>query len=105
MLKTQAPRAIWVAGTVLTLFVFGASQRAPAQESLSASDTAQIARGVQALKSGDLDSAESTFNDALRRGIKHPLVFHNLGVIAQQKHNYQLAVSRFRQALLLQPNY
>src|SRR5262250_2955106 len=100
MLKIQTARGIWIAGTVLTLFVFVASQGVPAQESLSASDTAQIARGIQALKSGDLDSAESIFNDALRRGIKHPLVFHNLGVIAQQQGNYQLAVSRFRQALL-----
>jgi tetratricopeptide (TPR) repeat protein len=76
-----------------------------AQESLPSSETEQIASGVQALKSGDLDVAERIFNDALQHGMKHPLVFHNLGVIALQKNDRQLAVTRFHQALSLQPNY
>jgi Tfp pilus assembly protein PilF len=105
MLKAQVEQRISLVTAVLALFVLVANNRAFAQEALSSSETAQIASGVQALKLGDLDSAERIFNEALLHGVKRPLVFHNLGVIAQQKGNHQLAITRFRQALLLQPNY
>jgi tetratricopeptide (TPR) repeat protein len=75
------------------------------QENLPPSLETKIAAGVQALKSGDLDSAEKTFSDALRQGIKHPLIYHNLGVIAQLRGNHAEAVTRLRQALALQPDY
>jgi tetratricopeptide (TPR) repeat protein len=61
--------------------------------------------GVEALKSGDLDGAERVFSQALRNGVRIPLVFHNLGVIAQQRGNHPLAISRFREAITLQPDY
>jgi len=76
-----------------------------AQETLSVSQQAQITAGVDALKSGDLDAAEKAFSVALRQGVKHPLVFHNLGVIAQERGDHAGAVARFRQAILLQPDY
>ncbi len=76
-----------------------------AQESLPASFETKIAAGVDALKSGDLDSAEQVFSDALQQGIKHPLIYHNLGVIAQLRGKHAEAVTRFRQVLALQPNY
>ncbi len=63
------------------------------------------AAGVQALKSGDLDSAEKVFSDVLRQGIKHPLVYHNLGVIAQLRGEHPEAIKRFRQALALQSGH
>lgn len=65
----------------------------------------QIAVGVDALKSGDLGKAEAIFTQELDQGIKHPLIFHNLGVIAEQRGKHAQAIARFRQALLLQPNY
>jgi tetratricopeptide (TPR) repeat protein len=65
----------------------------------------QMAAGVQALKSGDLDTAEKVFSDALRHGVKHPLVFHNLGVIAQQRGLHHQAIAWFREAILLQPDF
>lgn len=74
------------------------------QEALPAPAERQIAAGVQALKSGNLDEASSIFEAALRNGFKHPLVLHNLGVIAQQRGNHQLAIQRFRETLALQPN-
>jgi tetratricopeptide (TPR) repeat protein len=61
--------------------------------------------GIEALKSGDLETAQRIFAEAARQGVKHPLVYHNLGVIAQQKADHQQAVTRFRQALALQPDY
>jgi tetratricopeptide (TPR) repeat protein len=65
----------------------------------------KINEGVQALRSGDLDSAESIFSDALRHGIKVPILYHNLGVIAALRGNHSEAVTRFRQALALQPDF
>lgn len=67
--------------------------------------TNQLAQGVSALKAGDLDTAERVFTDALRQGIRHPLVLHNLGIIAQERGNHLQAIARFREALLLQPGY
>ena len=65
----------------------------------------RVASGVSALKSGDLETANRVFTEVLRTGVKHPLIFHNLGVIAQQRGNHQQAVVRFREAILLQRDY
>jgi tetratricopeptide (TPR) repeat protein len=76
-----------------------------AQDTPQSSRDTHIAVGIQALKSGDLDTAERIFDDALRQDSKDVLVLHNLGVIAQVRGEHQLAITRFRQALLLQPDY
>ena len=90
---------------IFLLLYFCIAAHALAQENLPPSFETKIAAGVQALKSGDLNSAEQVFTDALRQGIKHPLLYHNLGVIAQLRSKHPEAVTRFRQALALQPNY
>jgi len=76
-----------------------------AQQDLPPQTETQLAAGVEALKSGDLEQAEKIFSEAANKGVKHPLVYHNLGVIAQQKGEHQQAVARFREALALQPEY
>jgi tetratricopeptide (TPR) repeat protein len=76
-----------------------------AQQHLPPAIENRLAAGVDALKSGDLETAQKIFAEAERQGVKHPLVYHNLGIIAQQKAEHQLAVTRFRQALALQPEY
>jgi tetratricopeptide (TPR) repeat protein len=76
-----------------------------AQQDLPPAIENRLAAGVDALKSGDLETAQKIFAEAERQGAKHPLVYHNLGIIAQQKAEHQLAVTRFRQALALQPEY
>ena len=91
-------------GIILLLF-FWIAAGVFAQENLPPSLETKIAAGVQALKSGDLDSAEQVFSDVLRQGIKHPLIYHNLGVIAQLRGKHSEAVTRFHQALALQPDY
>ena len=91
--------------SLLFLLLFHAGISAAAQESLPPSFKKQLVPGVEALKSGDLVTAEKIFSAALQRGIKHPLVYHNLGVIAQQRGEHLKAVTRFREALVLQPNY
>jgi tetratricopeptide (TPR) repeat protein len=64
-----------------------------------------VAAGVQALKAGDLETAQNFLNQALKQGIRHPIVFHNLGVIAQERRNDVQAVAWFRKSLLLDPTY
>ena len=89
---------------ILTILFFYAGI-VTAQENLPPSLEAQVAPGVAALKSGDLETAERIFSGALRQGIKHPLVYHNLGVIAQQRGRHVQAATQFRQALALQPDF
>jgi len=96
----RAPRL----GIILLPF-FWIAASALAQENLPPALETRIAAGVQALKFGDLNSADEVFSDALRQGIKHPLIYHNLGVIAQLRGNHAEAVTRFRQALALEPGY
>jgi len=65
----------------------------------------QLAKGIAALRAGDLDSAEKVFTLALREGVKSPLVYHNLGVIAQERGQHEQAVARFHETLRLQPEF
>jgi tetratricopeptide (TPR) repeat protein len=76
-----------------------------AQQNLPTRLEKLFTRGIEELKSGDLKAAEKTFLEALRQGGKHPLVYHNLGVISQQRGDHQRAVVHFRAAIRLQPNY
>ena len=96
-------RQAWRRPVVLLLLLWIAGDTS-AQTQPSASET-NLAAGVQALKAGDLDGAERIFAEARRQGVRSPLVFHNLGVIAQQRGSHTLAVSRFRQAIALPPEY
>ena len=86
-------------------FILGLGCLEFAQESVPPTIENKIASGVALLKAGDLDNAERAFNSLLTQGVKSALVFHNLGVIAQQRGKHQEAITRFRDALHLQPNY
>lgn len=88
----------------LTIILWAVTQ-AFAQANFAPEVEEKIAAGVQALKSGDLDSAENIFSDTLRHGIRHPIIYHNLGVISALRGNHAEAVTRFRQSLALQPDY
>lgn len=89
----------------ISLIIFVLGVRALSQISQPSPAEKAIAAGVEALKAGNLDSAEHLFSQALQQGIKHPIVFHNLGVIAQQRRKDAQAVDWFRKSLLLDPNY
>jgi len=90
---------------VVALFASASSSSSFAQQPLPPALETQVASGVEALKAGDLNTAETALTDALRRGARNALVLHNLGIIAQERGNQQQAVMRFRQAIRLQPNY
>jgi Tfp pilus assembly protein PilF len=79
--------------------------RTAGQEALPPALEAKITAAVHQLQSGDLGSAENAFSEVLRQGIKHPLIYHNLGVIAMLRGKHPEDVTRFRQALALQPDY
>src|SRR5262245_54983525 len=91
--------------TVILFLLLSFNGNSFAQQNLPAPLEKLFARGVEALKSGDLETAEITFSEALRRGVKHPLVYHNLGVISQQRGDHRRAVAHFRAAIRLQPNH
>jgi tetratricopeptide (TPR) repeat protein len=90
---------------VAAVLILGDVRLSFAQQNLPPAVENQMAVGVEALKSGDLETAEKIFSNAAHRGVKHPLVYHNLGVIAQQRGNHKQAVARFRDAIALQPAY
>jgi len=77
------------------------AQRTPSQDD----QNFRISSAIDALKSGNLDTAERILIGELRRGVRSALVFHNLGVIAQERGNHSLAIARFREAAQLQPDY
>jgi Tfp pilus assembly protein PilF len=77
---------------------------ANAQENLAPDVETKIASAIQDLKSGNLDSAENAFSALLHQGVKHPLIYHNLGVIALLRGHHAEAVTQFRRALVLQPD-
>src|SRR4030095_4749315 len=89
--------------TIMLFMLFAAGMQAAAQEALPPAFEAKVAAAIHELQSGNLDSAQNAFSDVLRQGIKHPLIYHNLGVIALLRDNHPEAVTRFRQALALQP--
>src|SRR5947208_16390786 len=87
----------------LSLFLIYASLCAGQNSTIAGQE--QLAKGIAALRAGDLDSAEKIFTLALRQGVKLPLVYHNLGVIAQERGQHEQAVARFRETLRLQPEF
>jgi tetratricopeptide (TPR) repeat protein len=99
-LTSSVARLVWT-----LVFVVGLRCVGNAQESVPPAIENRIASGVAFLKAGDLDNAERAFNSLLTQGVKSALVFHNLGVIAQQRGKHQEAATRFRDALRFQPNY
>jgi tetratricopeptide (TPR) repeat protein len=87
------------------ILIFAATELVFAQQDLPPEVQSRLAAGVEALKSGDLDQADKIFLEAAHQGVRHPLVYHNLGIIAQQRSDHLQAVVRFREALALQPEY
>jgi Tfp pilus assembly protein PilF len=89
--------------SVLALVMTGVTSLCVAQTPTSSLEN-QLSPAITALKSGDLDKASQILAEALQEGIRHPLVYHNLGVIAQMRGQHQAAVNYFRQALALEPD-
>lgn len=65
----------------------------------------QFSEAAAALQSGDLDGAEKIYTRLLAQGQKMPVLFYNLGVIAQLRNQHAQALIHFRSALNRQNNF
>jgi predicted Zn-dependent protease len=64
----------------------------------------RFAEGVDALKAGDLDTAERALRDVVARGGSRAFVHHNLGILLQQRGRHADALAEFRAASALDPS-
>ena len=92
----------WILAALVLFFICAGLS---AGQDATSTGEEQLAKGIAALKAGDLDSAEKIFTQALHQGVKSPLVYHNLGVIAQERGQHEQAVARFRETIRLQPEF
>src|SRR5579859_1476919 len=92
----------WILAALVPFFIYAGLC---AGQNATSPDQEQLAKGIAALRAGDLDSAEKVFTQALNQGVKIPLIYHNLGVIAQERGQHEQAVARFRETLRLQPEF
>src|SRR6476646_550704 len=92
----------WILAALFSSFIYASLS---AGQNATSIGEEQLAKGIAALRAGDLDSAEKIFTLALHQGVKSPLVYHNLGVIAQERGQHEQAVARFRETLHLQPEF
>lgn len=76
---------------------------------IQAQDTASpeqlFARGVESLKQGRLEEAETAFLDALQKGMDNAFLHHNLGIVYQQQRLHEEAAGEFREALARDPDF
>ena len=91
--------------SVVPLLLLLPVPRAAAEQDLSPGLAARFSQGVAALKSGDLDAAESAFRTVLRQGGRRAFVHHNLGVVLQRRGRHADAVAEFRAAAALDPSF
>jgi predicted Zn-dependent protease len=73
--------------------------------SLTPAAQARFTEGVEALKGGRLDEAETAFREVLRTGGQAAFVHHNLGVVLQQQRRDADALAEFRAAIRLDSTY
>jgi tetratricopeptide (TPR) repeat protein len=87
------------ASLVLVLGTGTLAQELPAELRLSFDD------GVRALKAGKLDEAEAAFRAVLEAGAGLAQVHNNLGIVYQQGGRHERAITEFRAAVRLDPDY
>jgi predicted Zn-dependent protease len=74
-------------------------------QSLAPPLATRFSEGVEALKAGQLDRAETAFRDVLARGGDRAFVHHNLGIVHQQRNKHVEALAEFRAAARLDPAF
>src|SRR5205814_2061680 len=80
--------------------------RPAASQELAPALAERFSSGVDALKAGNLDAAETAFRDVLRGGGgDRAFVHHNLGIVLQQRGRDAEALVEFRAARRLDPSF
>lgn len=92
-------RAAAIAFLVLLLVPAGLAQE------LSPKLKDSFDQGIQALKAGKLDEAESAFRAVLEKGGRLAQVHHNLGIVHQRRGQHERAIAEFRAAMDLDPTH
>ena len=83
----------------------GLPVRAQTQGALPDSLRNVFQKGVEAQKAGHLEEAERAFRQVLEGGGKVAFVYNNLGIVYQSRREHEKAVTQFREAIRLQPDY
>jgi tetratricopeptide (TPR) repeat protein len=94
---------VFRASLLLTLLLL--SVRSAGAQDLPPALADRFSAGVDALKSGDLDAAETAFRDVLKGGSDRAFVHHNLGIVLQQRGRNAEALIEFRAASRLDPSF
>ena len=92
-------RALACAALALLLAPTGSSQELPADQGTL------FDQGVRALKAGNLDEAESAFRAVIEQGGELAQVHNNLGIVYQVRGQHERAVTEFRAAARIDPDY
>ena len=87
------------ASLVLVLGTGALAQELPAELRLSFDE------GVRSLKAGKLDEAEAAFRAVLEGAGGLAQVHNNLGIVYQQRGRHERAITEFRAAVRLDPDY
>ncbi|MBZ5516428.1 MAG: tetratricopeptide repeat protein [Acidobacteriia bacterium] len=84
-------------------------QRSPARGGPAPGLTPRLAEvfneGVEAMNTGQWDSAEKAFLKVLNEGGKEAFVYNNLGIVYQQQGKREQALREFRESIRLEPDY
>ena len=91
--------------SALLLVVLGVSLARPSPADAPVPLDALFDRGVQALKAGRLDEAETVFRRVLQPGGNRAYVHNNLAIVHQEQGKYAEAVAECRAAIRLDPAY
>lgn len=80
-----------------------AAPAAPSQD--LATRQATFERGVESLKAGRLEDAETAFRRVLKEGGREPYVYNNLAIVHQRQGRHAEAIAECREAIRLDAAY
>jgi tetratricopeptide (TPR) repeat protein len=96
---------VFARASFAALLVILTARPLSARQDLPPALVEQFSKGVNALKAGDLDTAETWLRAVLAGGGNRALVHHNLGIVLEQRGRHDAALVEFRAASRLDPSF